>query len=63
MPGNFQLKTQNKLALHTAINFTALNFLKIYCANGKNAKGFEALAFPMQNSKFSVELSCLEIFN
>jgi hypothetical protein len=37
--------------------------MKIHCANRKNAKEFEALAFPMQNSKFSGELSCLEIFS
>jgi hypothetical protein len=36
---------------------------KIHCANWKNVKEFEYLAFSIQNSKFSVELSCLENFN
>jgi hypothetical protein len=37
--------------------------MKISCANEKNAKRFGALAFHMQNYKFSVELSWLKISN
>jgi hypothetical protein len=36
---------------------------KIYCENGKNAKGFGAHASPMQNSKFGNGLSSLKNFN
>jgi hypothetical protein len=41
----------------------SLKFIKIHCRNGKNALGFEAHAFSMQNVKFSNEFSCPGNFN